>query len=224
MNPLHVLVMAKSPVPGAVKTRLCPPCSLSEAAELAEAALRDTLDAVAGSAAERVLLALEGPPGPWIPPGVEMFAQSGATFAERLDHAWMTAGGPGLQIGMDTPQVSSSLIDACLDALLGRDANTAVLGLARDGGWWALGVQQPLRAMFDGVEMSTSTTGRAQQARLESMGFDVLHLPVLVDVDVADDALEVALEIPSSRFGALVVSLDIRSRLNQVTSWGSSNG
>ena len=71
----HVLVMAKSPVPGRVKTRLCPPCTPAEAAALAEAALADTLEAVAACGAGRRILALDGAPGPWLPAGFEVVAQ-----------------------------------------------------------------------------------------------------------------------------------------------------
>ena len=68
-------------------------------------------------------------------------AQRGADFAERLANAHVdaaeAAGGlPVLQIGMDTPQVTADLIGECARELLAADA---VLGMARDGGWWVLG-------------------------------------------------------------------------------------
>ena len=69
---MHLLVMAKAPVAGRVKTRLCPPCTPGEAAGLAEAALADTLDAVLEAGAGRCILALEGEPGPWLPAGFEV--------------------------------------------------------------------------------------------------------------------------------------------------------
>ena len=98
--------MAKSPTVGQVKTRLCPPLSLEEAARVAEAALADTLEAVARCGSGRRILALDGPPGDWIPAGFELIAQRGRSFDRRLAAAWSDAGGPGLQIGMDTPQVT----------------------------------------------------------------------------------------------------------------------
>ena len=123
----HVLVMAKSPVPGRVKTRLCPPLSPDEAAAVAAAALADTLEAVAACSADRRIIALDGAPGPWLPSGFTVIAQRGDAFADRLAHAWRDAGGPGIQIGMDTPQVGSAELDALLTvvdgpgAALGRD-------------------------------------------------------------------------------------------------------
>src|SRR5690606_16843936 len=70
-----LLVIAKAPVPGRVKTRLTPPFSPVEAAALAEAALCDTLDVVCATPAARRVLALEGEPGPWLPPGMEVVRQ-----------------------------------------------------------------------------------------------------------------------------------------------------
>ena len=137
----HVLVMAKSPVAGRAKTRLCPPLSLAEAAAVAEAALADTLDAVARCGAGRRILALDGPPGDWIPPGFEIIAQRGASFVRRLAAAWSDAAGPGLQIGMDTPQVTAGLLDRCLETAA-RPGATASLGRAADGGWWAIALAE----------------------------------------------------------------------------------
>src|SRR5438105_10641512 len=101
----HILVMAKAPRAGLVKTRLCPPLTPAEAAAVAGAALRDTLAAVAASNAERWIIALDGPVGPWLPPGFEIIEQCQGSLDMRLAHAWHEAGGPGVQIGMDTPQV-----------------------------------------------------------------------------------------------------------------------
>src|SRR5690348_2696725 len=107
----HVLVMAKSPRAGRVKTRLHPVFAPRHAARLAEAALRDTLDAVRASGADRRIVALDGPAGPWLGDGVEVVAQIEGSLNERLAAAWARAGGPGLQIGMDTPQVTGDLLD-----------------------------------------------------------------------------------------------------------------
>ena len=92
-------------------------------------ALADTLDAVARCGAGRRILALDGPPGEWIPPGFEIIAQRGASFDPRLAAAWSDAAGPGLQIGMDTPQVTAGLLDHCLETAA-RPGATAALGRA----------------------------------------------------------------------------------------------
>jgi glycosyltransferase A (GT-A) superfamily protein (DUF2064 family) len=205
--PCHVLVMAKSPVAGKVKTRLCPSLRPEQAAELAEAALADTLDAVARCRAERRIIALDGPAGDWLPPGFEVMAQRGHRFDQRLAAAWHDAAGPGLQIGMDTPQVTAELLDQCLDT---DGRATAALGLAADGGWWAIGLWKRWdRDVFTGVPMSTPRTGEAQLTRLRSAGHQVVPLRELRDFDLIDDALAVAAEAPHSRFAAAVGQLEL---------------
>ena len=180
----HVLVMAKAPIAGRVKTRLCPPCTPQEAAALAEAALADTLDAVASCGAGRRILALDGAPGRWLPPGFDVIPQVEGPFDRRLAAAWGSAAGAGVQIGMDTPQVTAGLLD---DALASLEETGAALGLAVDGGWWAIGLRRPDRRVFTGIPMSTAGTGAAQDRRLRDLGLSVTALPTLVDLDTADD-------------------------------------
>lgn len=180
----HVLIMAKAPVAGRVKTRLCPPCTPAEAAALAEAALADTLDAVAACGARRRIIALDGEPGPWLPPGFQVIRQVDGPFDQRLAAAWALAAGAGVQIGMDTPQVTPGLLDDALESL---DFTSSALGLAGDGGWWAIGLRRPDRRVFAGVPMSTAATGAVQEARLRQLGLSVTALPTLVDLDTAAD-------------------------------------
>jgi uncharacterized protein len=199
--------MAKAPVPGRVKTRLCPPLLPTEAAAVAEAALADTMAAVAGCRADRKVVALDGEPGPWLPPGIEVLAQRGDTLDHRLAHAWADTrggtGGWGLQIGMDTPQVTTAQLDRLLTRLTGAgtsDGGEALLGRAADGGWWVIGLQgtDPY-LVFPGVPMSTATTGWAQRQRLVGLGLDVVDGPTHRDIDTVTDLAAVAAEIPNSR-------------------------
>ena len=202
----HVLVMAKSPVPGRVKTRLCPPCTPGEAAALAEAALADTLEAVVACGADRRIVALDGAPGPWLPPGFEVVPQVAGTFDRRLAGAWTAAGGPGMQIGMDTPQVTPDLLDQGLAAL---DTAGAALGPALDGGWWAIALQAPDPRVFLDIPMSTSATGAAQLARLQDLGLAVAVLPTLVDLDTIDDLPAVTESGSAIRTAALARTLGV---------------
>jgi glycosyltransferase A (GT-A) superfamily protein (DUF2064 family) len=201
MQRTHLLVLAKAPFPGRSKTRLTPPLTPAEAASLAEAALADTLEAVAACGADRLLLALDGEPGPWLPAGFEVFPQVTGTFNERLAAAWAHAGGPGIQIGMDTPQATPELLDAALSTLLdsGRDA---ALGLAEDGGWWALGQRNPHPDAFTGVSMSRADTGLRQRERLLALGLSVADLPELRDLDDIEDARAIARLAPRTRTAA----------------------
>ena len=191
-----LLIIAKQPVPGKVKTRLVPPCTYEQAATLAAAALADTLHTLLLVPARRRVLVLDGQPGPWLPPGFEIVPQRGGLLDERLAWAFAAARGPALLIGMDTPQVTPDLLAVDWD-----DAD-AVFGPAADGGFWALGLRAPDPDLLRGVPVSTARTGAIQRARLVTAGLRVVDLPQLRDVDTAADALAVAREAPQSRFAA----------------------
>lgn len=198
-----LLVIAKEPVPGLVKTRLGPEYPPAEAAAVAEAALADTLDTVRSLPARRRVLVLEGRPGPWLPAGFEVVPQSGGGLDERLAHAFAACEGPALLIGMDTPQVSERLLAPAL-APDAWDRADAWFGPSEDGGFWALGLAEPDPALLRGVPMSTARTGRIQRARLVAAGLRVGDLDRLTDVDTARDAALVAALVPDSRFGRAV--------------------
>ena len=212
MIPVVVLVVAKAPVPGQAKTRLAASVGDTAAADIAAAALLDTLDAVAAAPVAARVVALTGElsaasSGAEITAGLADFIvvpQRGADFAERLANAHIDAaaafgGLPVLQIGMDTPQVTDELIGDCARELLAADA---VLGLARDGGWWLLGVTEGAMAdCLRTIPMSRSDTGAATLAALENTGNHVSLVPTLADVDTIGDVDEVRrVCAPGSRF------------------------
>lgn len=206
------LVVAKAPVAGRVKTRLGADIGLDVAADLAAAALLDTLaacdrapgctgtrhlsldghlpDAVRGSA---LVAAVDG----W-----HVHPQVGDGFDARLAraHADVADAGPGpvVQVGMDTPQVTPHDLAAVLAGLAEHDA---VLAPAADGGWWALALRDPrAAAALDGVPMSTATTGRDTRAALEGAGLRVGTAHELVDVDTVAEADAVAALAPDTLF------------------------
>ena len=207
MTRTAVIVIAKAPVAGRVKTRMCPPCTHEQAAGIARAALADTLAAVAATPASARLLALDGAPRPWIPDGFVIVPQLGSGLAERLANAFAAVTGPAVLIGMDTPQVTAALLEGAARELH-RPGVDAVLGPACDGGWWSIGLHRADPRVFVGVPMSTSFTGRAQLARLARLGLRTSVLDELRDVDTFTDALAVAQSIPTSEFAAAVSALD----------------
>lgn len=192
-----ILVMAKAPVPGRVKTRLSPPFSPAQAAALAEAALVDTLTAALAAPAERRVVVLDGPPGDWLPPGVEVFPQIGTGLDERIAAALAAVAGPVLVIGMDTPHLTPAQLTVSFDEY------DAWFGPAEDGGFWALGLARPDPALVVGVPMSRHCTGTLQLGRLVAAGLRIGLLPLLRDVDTADCAAAVAAQAPHTRFAAL---------------------
>lgn len=202
-----LLIMAKSPVPGQVKTRLCPPLTHEEAADVAAASLLDTVEAALSTPGAVPVVALAG-----VVRREDVrdalaecvvIPQRGWTFAERLVHAHADVarfGIPVLQIGMDTPQVTPSLLESC------AEFEEAALGFALDGGWWALGLRDPLRAeVLRDVPMSRADTGVRTLEALR--GLKVSQLPILSDVDTMVDARAVAAQVPRSRFATTLTQI-----------------
>ncbi|MER6308283.1 DUF2064 domain-containing protein [Streptomyces sp. NPDC001657] len=205
-GPTAVLVIAKEPVPGRVKTRLTPPYTPAEAARLAAAALHDTLLAVRAMPARRRTVVLDGRPGDWLPDGFEVRPQCAGGLDERLAAAFAASPGPTLLLGMDTPQVTAELLAPALE-LTAWQHHDAWFGPAEDGGFWALGLADPDPRLLRGVPMSTAGTGVAQRARLTAAGLRIGDLPVLRDVDTAADALQVAAQAPTGRFATTLARL-----------------
>jgi rSAM/selenodomain-associated transferase 1 len=208
MGGVGVAVMAKAPVPGRVKTRLCPPCTPTQAAEVAMACLLDTLDAVAACDAARRVLVLEGDPGDWVPEGFEVVPQIEGDLSQRLGAAIERLGAPLLLIGMDTPQLDGALLDAAI-AELESPAVDAVLGPATDGGFWTLGVTVADPGCVVGVPMSRPDTGERQRHRLEQLELRVARLPELRDVDTIEDALAVARTRPDRRLAVALAGMGL---------------
>ncbi|MEU8779450.1 TIGR04282 family arsenosugar biosynthesis glycosyltransferase [Streptomyces sp. NPDC048606] len=198
-----LLVIAKAPVPGRVKTRLTAHFTPQQAADLARAALEDTLATALATPARRRVLVLDGRPGSWVPAGIEVVPQSAGGLDVRLAAAFALADGPALLIGMDTPQVTPDLLAPGLDFT----EVDAWFGPADDGGFWALGLAEPDPDLLLGVPMSEAHTGRVQRHRLTDAGLTVRNLPELCDVDTPADARRVAATAPWTRFAALHTGL-----------------
>ena len=147
MTAVDLVVLAKAPAPGRTKTRCTPPCTPEQAAELAAAALSDTLATVRATPARRRLLVLDGEPGRWLPPGFEVLPQRGGGLDERLDAAMTDAfgtsaarPGPPHRDGHAAGHRAGPGRRAPRRLADGADA---VIGPATDGGYWAVGLQRP---------------------------------------------------------------------------------
>ncbi len=193
-----VLVIAKEPLPGRVKTRLTPPFSPAQAADLAAAAIADTLAAAHAVPADAYVLVLDGAPGDWVPAGWHVVAQVPGGLDLRLAAAFGAATGPTVLVGMDTPQFRPHQLTA-----FRPDRFDACIGLAADGGFWAIGFADPADAahVIPGVPMSRGDTGARQCQRIRHAGLSLQLLDELIDVDTAAEARTVARGAPRTQFG-----------------------
>lgn len=206
MSTIALIVIAKAPVPGRVKTRLTPPCTPAQAATLARAALEDTLEVVARTPARRRVLVLDGDPAGLPSDAMEVISQRGDGLGERLQAAFDDVGGPCLLVGMDTPQLNPGLLTGSIAALQRRDTD-AVLGPSLDGGYWTIGLPGGVSEAFAGVPMSVASTGDHQRRRLAELGLRVRLAPALRDVDTIADARRVAGQAPHTRFARALAAI-----------------
>jgi rSAM/selenodomain-associated transferase 1 len=203
----QALVVAKAPHAGRVKTRLGAEIGMDVAADLAAAALLDTLAACAAAVgAEHCHVSLEGDLDGSVRgaelraalTGMAVHRQCDGDLGARLADAHARVPGPLVQVGMDTPHLTAELL---LSAAAGLDGHDAVLGPAEDGGWWVLALRDPAAAgVLSGVPMSTSTTCADTRAALVAAGLDVGCGATLRDVDQVADAAAVARLAPRTRF------------------------
>jgi len=231
----RLIVIAKAPVPGLSKTRLCPPCTPVQAAAVAEAALADTLAATWTSRRPA------GARPRWAGgPGCRGH-QGGPTAGRRAGRAdrrclrGLRRPGPVDRHGH--PAGDARLLRRCVDALMAPGIDAA-LGPALDGGWWAAGLRRPI-AVPSRRPMSTGQTLRPAAPASRGLGLQFAELPTLSDVDVWEDALSVSVSMsirgwqpagasrPRWRRSAARgwrVSMDLVTRTGSGCRWSSSAG
>jgi uncharacterized protein len=188
-----LVVFAKQPTPGLVKTRLCPPFTPEQAAAFYAQMLEDVLEA--SLAASRALgleavLAVQPPEAVALlpaPPGVRREPQHGADLGTRMEHALareLAAGRrPVLLRGSDSPTLGLVTLAAALDALSGHDL---VICPDRDGGYNLVGLGRPAPGLFS-HPMSTASVLADTLARAHASGLTHALLPGGFDLDTAAD-------------------------------------
>ncbi len=186
-----LVVIAKEPVPGAVKTRLAPILGADGAARAAAAMLADTVAVMAEVDAE-----------PWVcfappdarrrmarlAPGCGLLAQAGGDLGDRLAACFAALLGGGAErvviVAADTPHVPRGTYDAAF-ALLGQV--DVVLGPAQDGGYYMVGAKAALPELFVGVPMGTDTVFRVTVERAIRQRLGTATVPMLRDLDRLED-------------------------------------
>lgn len=187
-----LVVMAKRPRAGEVKTRLTDVLGAEGAAELYEAMLGDVLQAsrppecenvlAFAPADERAWFEAFAPARPW-----ELLAQEGPDLGVRMQNVFdrLLARHEGVVMrNSDSPDLAPDLIDAAFAAL--RDGADTVLGPDEGGGYYLIGLRAPQPSLFE-VLMSTRDNFAATRARAEEGGRRVEVLPMAPDVDEAAD-------------------------------------
>lgn len=205
-----VIVMAKAPRAGAVKTRLAPPLTHEDAARLAACLFADTC-ALARSVAEELCVAyapadgralLEESLRAALPEdslsGVRWLEQRGEDLGERLTdvsaRAFAEGLGPLLLIGADSPTLPPQFLSAALEGLV-NDAADVALGPTEDGGYYAVGLRAPAPGLFDSIEWSTPRAYAQTARNAARLGLRLLELPPWYDVDTHADLSRLRAEL-----------------------------
>ena len=196
MSTRRLLLFAKEPVPGQVKTRLIAPGGLTadQAAALQAALVGDLSGRLEAGRWELTLMwsSSEGAVSPvdLAPAGVPWRRQCGRDLGERLFRGleWAASGASYVAaVGSDQPDLDTARVEAAFE-LLAR-GNEAVVGPARDGGYYLIALRREAvdRRLFDGVAWSTRSVLRETLSRCRGLGLEVGLLPEEEDLDTVDD-------------------------------------
>ena len=184
-----VVVMAKQPVPGRTKTRLCPPLTPLEAAELYEALLRDTLDLVSGIRGLGMAVAVSprnavGQIARLAPRDARIIAVEGADIGDCLlgvtEELLLAGFSPVVAVNSDSPTLPAEYIARAVGLLSTCDV---VLGPAEDGGYYLIGVRRRHPGLFADIAWSSPRVAAQTRERAAALGLRVVELPSWYDVD-----------------------------------------
>ncbi len=198
-----LVVVAKRPVPGQTKTRLCPPLTPSQAASLYECFLRDTLEIVRHVPEAQPVIGYlpEDAAGYFrgLAPDMELALQRGDSLGERLDHLLTAALASGadkaIVMDSDSPTLPARYIRRAFAEL---ETTDVVLGPTRDGGYYLIGVKQPQPRLLRHVHMSTPHVLAETLELAKSEGLSVALLPGWYDVDTIGDLHQLVGDIVES--------------------------
>ncbi len=195
MNRPLLILFAKAPIAGRVKTRLCPPLTSAQAASLHSALVQDTIEMLSTFSASADLelssdSAIEAWPEMTVPRSVQAQGELGARIFHALAGALTSGREIVIVLGSDSPGLPSSHISALLES--GSDLT---LGPSVDGGFFAIACRRVHAGMFDGVRWSTEHTLDDVSRSAAQCGLKLATGPTWFDVDVKDD-LDRMLEMP----------------------------
>ncbi len=189
-----LVVMAKSPREGEVKTRLCPPLTLAQASTFHECLLMDTVAKMERCLSARLWIA-------FAPDGDEYFrsafgeraklmSQRGRDLGERMHHIFVDLSQLGYReivvLGSDIPTMPVSSVEQAFH-VLGSNVKDVVLGPAGDGGYYLVGLKTPVEEIFHGISWSNPVVLRSTVQRISHLGLKLTLLPLAYDIDLAED-------------------------------------
>jgi uncharacterized protein len=190
-----LIIFAKEPRPGQVKTRLSPPLSPEEAAGLYHRFIQDILDEMARVPEMRLAVAFSPETAQGFfrglaPPGTNLFPQEGADLGERMARAFarnFAAGfAPVLLRGSDVPDLPAAVVSEA-GAVLAAGQAQVVLGPCPDGGYYLVGLSAPQPRLFQGPAWSSSTVLTDTLYLAQQLGLRVHLLPPWPDIDTYDN-------------------------------------
>lgn len=193
-----VLVFVRAPERGRVKTRLAAAIGEEAALRVYRRLAEHTLRAASHLAAEGARVRVHHTPADagdavraWLGAGPVYLPQADGDLGRRMEDAFARAFAEGAErvviVGSDLPDVSASLLRRAFHAL---DAHPAVIGPARDGGYYLLGLTRLIPGVFDGIAWSTPDVLAATLARFVAAGVTPAMLEELADVDEVQDLPE----------------------------------
>lgn len=203
-----VVLFAKQPVPGQVKTRLTPPLSAEQACLLYQTALQETVTRLL-SAGLPLVLCYAGERD-WFRkafPGLPLLAQTGDGLGVRMTNAvqalFVAGAGPVLLAGSDSPDLPIPLFEEVLEQL--QDADVATVP-CQDGGYAIVGMRQPTTELFAEIPWSTSRVLEATRQRSRLLGLIYSETEGWHDLDELADLRHLVARSPESQTARHIVA------------------
>jgi hypothetical protein len=188
----RIVIFAKAPVAGRVKTRLIPALGAEGAARLAGEMLERTLEEALATG-HAVELCGEPDATEWLEPrpGLALTAQGEGGLGERLARAAerVLREEPALLVGADCPELGRDRLRAAAAALEDHDA---VIHPAHDGGYALLGLRGFEGSVFQGIAWSTSAVAEQTMRKIEGLGWSLQVGETLRDIDEPGDLAHLA--------------------------------
>ena len=189
-----LIIFAKAPIEGYVKTRLCPPLTPDEAASLHGSLVLDVLERCQLlKGCDRILAGAPTSTHPFFGAmktrfKIPIWDQRGDDLGSRMAQAFQAALGTpyesGIIIGTDIPGITVSILSAAFKSLEKHDV---VIGPTKDGGYYLIGLKKNVPALFDKIAWSTDTVFSDTQEKAKELGLSLKVLPMLRDLDTNDD-------------------------------------